>query len=47
MLTHDLYGNLLCHAVWHNPWTGEMWGAFTAYEGTYVNLPLSEVKILA
>lgn len=47
MLTHNLYGSLTCLAVWTNPWTRSMWGGFEAHDGTYVNLPLSEVEIVA
>jgi len=47
MLSHNAFGRILFITMWTNVWTGERFGSFETYGGQRVNLPLSEVRILA
>jgi len=47
MLTHEDFGNLLLVGEPWYGWKNVRWAQFETYDGLRVNLPLSEVSILA
>ena len=44
-LFNSQYGTLELHDMWTGRWTGIRWGSFFTHDGTWVNLPMSEVFV--